>query len=1668
MNNFFKVCKEHGIISFAPQVTFEDKSVVLWNKMASDAPSPLASSVEKTNGSKLSRLLIDGGTTVLRTIFDRYHPSNRLSAGLKAHFLVLDELRRRSVLRPAQWVKLFPCGGAAPDSKKFDITLLILLLTNICGLPPPRKGWFAKPSPGDKSLGANIIRLKFFRNELYGHVSSTSIDTPTFSSLWKKISGTLVALGLNQTDINLLKEEKCGADDYLNILTNWVKSEEEIKSDLAKLRRSQSTTQHSIKEVRDTQLEDHKTLQDSMSVLGEVHRSQNTTQHSIEEVRRTQLEDHKTHQNSKSVLGEVHRSQSTTQRSIEEVRRTQLEDHKTLQDSKSVLGEIHRSQNTTQRSIEGVRRTQLEDHKTLQDSKSVLGEVHRSQNTTQRSIELVCQTQLEDHEKLQENKSILVEVHRSQNKTQRSIEDARQTLLEDHKTLQDSKSVLGEVHQTQTKIQSTIEGAAKSQDERLESLQTGLQEVKLAVRELSKGRNTGSQEDECLRNLVKSEFKGDIEFHVQRFQEDTREWVFSKVEDWLDDRNSQNRVIVICGNAGMGKSVISAVVCKKMQEAGRLCGSHFIQHNNVRYRKPQLMLQSLACHICYALPEFKLALVKQLKRNTGKDLNDMGVEELFALLFKEPFSSVKDPGRNMLIVIDGLDESDYHDRNELLEVIVNHFCKLPMWIRFLVTSRPERNIAKTLRHLQPFQLEAEDEQNQNDIKRFIGKKLECIPEAENTNDIVENLVKKSEGLMLYAYFLLLYIEENPSVLKQGDEKGNLPLGISAVYHRYFKRLENELMTELGIKEDSFLNFLSALAASREPLPIDFASRLLLSSTTVMANKRKLLKAINSVSSLLPVRGDRLHIFHKSIKDWLTDECCYGVHDFIVDESEGHRLIAELCAAEFDILVQRRVAKSQSDAQFNDNTMYALQHGVRHMLEVDEVTRRDGIEDVVRKYVINQELVYAKLCVNITVATEDIVCVLNEESFNSLSGETKGSLETVLSILRKNSWSLMELPHVFMQTMVNESGSVLSSEAKKLLNEKYDEICYMELINKNQQQPVVEARFHCSSEVLCFDISPDQDYMVCECANQEIQLWSLKTGIREWRKRVSVEEKYSKGLFYRRPADVPPTYPPVSDAFEFPKRSRFETTSFYRSVAFHPDGKHILPGNLSTVYTIDGKQKELFSTSECKFSVCILLADNAKILTDCPNDSKRLVIWSLDTGKEMSRITTYEDIVCFQCSPDKNLLAVSHSMGLLRLFDLQDELTELDAIRTKSPWGFMTFSVESDALVGLSEFNGRCFRCEIITNKYSRKSLSFFSPQSIFDLKGAVRPFLEGDATGSLTSALSTVIPFGKIGLLLRLESGERALLSSPSLRHVSLINLAKIQNAEKKADTNVEDVAFSTNGENVYVVSGSPATVTVWEYSSWNKKTENRVVCHSILPVKDGVIVVKDRVEFWDFELTECKRRWNRLRGIELLPISEEEVACLTKAGTAFILSTSDGRSEFIGNEEGRKILAMNKKFQKITCKRRGKLDVQKKYVVNLSEASLSSPRKIRSFEGCPPAGLFSPKGNFVVLWTSDIVEIYNAISGELNRKLLEKGDIVAVKFITNQALIVSSREDVGNFLRMFDVISGEQLTALYIEERPNCLGVCLNSLHVAVGLYGSDVRLIQVHLPRSRRLSHQ
>ena len=567
-----------------------------------------------------------------------------------------------------------------------------------------------------------------------------------------------------------------------------------------------------------------------------------------------------------------------------------------------------------------------------------------------------------------------------------------------------------------------------------------------------------------------------------------RDFKKAPVSGWMDDRSSQNRVMVISGNAGMGESVIAAVICKRMQEAGRLSGSHFCQYNNVRYCKPRLMIQSLACHLSNALPEYKRALVEQLSRNLGTDLNNMGVE-VFALLFKEPLSSVGDARRNMLMVIDGSDESEYKGRNELLDVIANQFCKLPIWIRFLVTTRPALNITDKLKHLKPLELKYNDGKNVEDVRMYFQKRLEHVVELGNLGEYVKKLVLRSEGLMLYAHFLVLLITENPSIFQEGDLDNSLPLGISSFYHSYFKRLECELCEDLHVKEKHLLNLLSAVAASREPLPVGFVSKVLVPDTDPPLARRKVMRSLSSVSALLPIRDDCLHVIHKSVKDWLTDVSCYGEHEFIVDENEGHCVLEALCTDELGNLKLKCV----DNLQFSATERYALYHGAHHLLHDGGNREPHRLNELTKAYIIDLEIVYAKTCVNSTIAAEDLLWLKKQGILTLLSKDNLSIVDTLLFILRKNLRLLTYIPRTFLQTILQQGGKVLTVEASNLLRNKYSEIPYMEVVHKEMQHGSVAAQFKCSSDVLCLDVSPQLVYMVCGCDDGMLQLWLLHTG-----------------------------------------------------------------------------------------------------------------------------------------------------------------------------------------------------------------------------------------------------------------------------------------------------------------------------------------------------------------------------------------------------------------------------------------------------------------------------------------------------------------------------------------------------------------------------------------------
>ena len=190
---------------------------------------------ETTNYAQLCRLLVDGGTKVFRGIFDKIHPPESLHHTLSTHRAFLESLYmgNQRILNREQWRKLFPSTPSIVSSQNFDITLLTLLLRNISGLRPPDTGWNTLPPATDASTEADIIRVKYWRNEVYGHDSRAFVHDLMFHRYWQNIQETLIRLGGKRYGpvINTVKVEYMDPDvalRYRELLKQWIEEDGKI------------------------------------------------------------------------------------------------------------------------------------------------------------------------------------------------------------------------------------------------------------------------------------------------------------------------------------------------------------------------------------------------------------------------------------------------------------------------------------------------------------------------------------------------------------------------------------------------------------------------------------------------------------------------------------------------------------------------------------------------------------------------------------------------------------------------------------------------------------------------------------------------------------------------------------------------------------------------------------------------------------------------------------------------------------------------------------------------------------------------------------------------------------------------------------------------------------------------------------------------------------------------------------------------------------------------------------------------------------------------------------------------------------------------------------------------------------------------------------------------
>ena len=200
-----------------------------------NAEEILRSSNGKEHFQRLTRLLMCGGVHVLRETFDSFHPPKDLSTTLK-DAKVQTQLRKAKLTMDEKNCLNQP----TVTSTDFDITLTFRLLRTICNLTPPATGWDKKPDDANHSLEADLARIKYYRNSVYGHNQKMEISDSDFHYLWREISEAILRI---ITKINIAKkdewekaiekllnepltseEQKC-----IEELKQWYEKEEEVK-----------------------------------------------------------------------------------------------------------------------------------------------------------------------------------------------------------------------------------------------------------------------------------------------------------------------------------------------------------------------------------------------------------------------------------------------------------------------------------------------------------------------------------------------------------------------------------------------------------------------------------------------------------------------------------------------------------------------------------------------------------------------------------------------------------------------------------------------------------------------------------------------------------------------------------------------------------------------------------------------------------------------------------------------------------------------------------------------------------------------------------------------------------------------------------------------------------------------------------------------------------------------------------------------------------------------------------------------------------------------------------------------------------------------------------------------------------------------------------------------
>ena len=272
-----------------------------------------------------------------------------------------------------------------------------------------------------------------------------------------------------------------------------------------------------------------------------------------------------------------------------------------------------------------------------------------------------------------------------------------------------------------------------------------------------------------------------------RWTPGTCEWILSNSSfvRWLDDPDSDARILWLHGAAGCGKSIMTSFLVNHLVENDRLCQYAFVRFGDQSKRSLSMMFRALAFQVALVSPVFRQEISKaasSLKR--GVEASAIWQRVFKNILFKSEFASP------LYWVIDGLEESDNPRAGiKMLTDVLG--TSVPL--RILILSRRTPDIDAEFKKIpEEAKWDAVSiDGHLDDHRKFVENELEWSEIPAFKESITKRLLDQSHGNFLWLRLTVERINKCRTTESAEQAMRELPTGMEELYDRMGESISDQ-------------------------------------------------------------------------------------------------------------------------------------------------------------------------------------------------------------------------------------------------------------------------------------------------------------------------------------------------------------------------------------------------------------------------------------------------------------------------------------------------------------------------------------------------------------------------------------------------------------------------------------------------------------------------------------------------------------------------------------------------------------------------------------------------------------------------------------------------------------------------------------------------------------